>query len=153
MLRSAWKRMSPPPTPGWSEGDDLCDFWELTAISDLVKTSVEYKQRICKETKVYEPLILKKGASKPVDMHVRTRKKFKVCVCSPFPTMICGLFLSSWRRRLSLCTVFLSLGDYFLPLSSLTESSVRPLFTTAGSKNLFSTAILHKDIVFYVKVR
>ena len=65
-------------------------FQELTARSDKVKTSVEYKPRRCKF--MCPNFSGNVRLCDPTDKHVRTRKKFKVCVCSLFPTMICFFY-------------------------------------------------------------
>ena len=54
----------------------------------------------------------KVGVLDSVDKHVRTRKKFKVCVCSLFTTMICCLFFSSWLSS------HVSILPFFLPATA-----------------------------------
>ena len=117
-----------PPTPEAFEY--FVPFRELWAGRDKLKTSAEHQWRSCEEMKVYEPKILGVLQSEvldPAEKHVRIRKSIEVSVCSLFSTMVCCLFLSSWRHRLNFYTIFSSPGDYSLviikPLNSLTEFS------------------------------
>ncbi len=59
------------PTRQAEEREQLVSFLELTAEHDKVKTSVENEQRICKEKKVYEWIIMLEPGknSKSVSAH------------------------------------------------------------------------------------